>query len=40
MTREQIEGGVLTTVLPDDDDGEQHPWEHLADLLRQQGVNA
>lgn len=29
---------MLTTVLPDEDDGEQHPWEWLCDLLRAQGV--
>ena len=29
---------MLTTVLPDDDDDEQHPWEWLARLLGRQGV--
>ncbi len=38
LTAEGIELGVLTTVLPDEDDGEQHPWEWLCDLLHVQGV--
>lgn len=38
LTAEGIESGVLTTVLPDEDDGEQHPWEWLCDLLHGQGV--
>lgn len=30
---------VLNVVLPDDDDtGEDHPWEWLAELARQQGL--
>ncbi len=31
---------VRTTVLPDDDDGEEHPWEWLVELLQAQGVDA
>jgi hypothetical protein len=38
LTAESIESGVLATVLPDEDDGEQHPWEWLCDLLRAHGV--
>lgn len=38
LTAAEIESGVLATVLPDEDDGEEHPWEWLADLLRAQGV--
>ena len=38
LTAQSIEADVLTTVLPDDDDGEQHPWEWLARLLGRQGV--
>jgi hypothetical protein len=41
VTAEMIERDVLTTVLPDDDDtGDEHPYEWLADLCRQQGVDA
>lgn len=38
MTAAEIESWVLTTVLPDEDDGEEHPWEWLAELLDRQGV--
>ena len=31
---------MLHTVLPDDDDGEEHPWEWLVELLQAQGVDA
>ncbi|MDP9183804.1 MAG: hypothetical protein M3P04_13630 [Actinomycetota bacterium] len=31
---------MRTTVLPDHDDGEHHPWEWLAELLRTAGVPA
>jgi hypothetical protein len=38
-TRESLETSVRTTVLPDEDDGEDHPWEWLAAQLREQGVD-
>ncbi len=39
LSLESLERDVLTTVLPDDDDtGDEHPWEWLAELLRVQGV--
>ena len=38
MTAEEIQSGVLTTVLPDEDNGEEHPWEWLSDLLRSHGI--
>jgi len=38
LTAEDIRSGVLTTVLPDEDDGEDHPWEWLAALVRAHGV--
>ena len=38
LTAAEIESGVPATVLPDEDDGEEHPWEWLADLLRAHGV--
>jgi hypothetical protein len=37
-TLASLERDVRNTVLPDDDDGEDHPWEWLAALLRAQGV--
>jgi hypothetical protein len=30
---------VLNTVLPDDDDGEDHPWSWLAALARGRGLD-
>jgi hypothetical protein len=30
---------VLNVVLPDDDDGEDHPWEWLAELARDRGLD-
>jgi hypothetical protein len=39
MTAQEIESDVLTTVLPDEEDGEHHPWEWLAALLRRHGVH-
>ena len=39
MTAEEIAASVLTTVLPDEDDGEEHPWECLAQVLRARGVS-
>ena len=38
ITAESIRSGVLMTVLPDEDDGENHPWEWLAERLLQHGV--
>lgn len=29
---------VMNVVLPDDDDGEDHPWEWLAELARGRGL--
>ena len=42
FTLESVEASVLTTVLPDDAEqtGDDHPWEWLAELLRDQGVAA
>ena len=40
LSAEAIRSDVLTTVLPDEDDGEQHPWEWLAGLLRGHGIAA
>ena len=39
-TVESLTCDVLNVVLPDDDDGEDHPWEWLAGLARQQGLRA
>ncbi len=40
MTAGHAERSALTTVLPDDAEitGEDHPWEWLASLIRNQGV--
>jgi hypothetical protein len=38
LTRESIVAGVLTTVLPDTDDGDEHAYEWLAELLGELGV--
>jgi len=38
LTLESVESGVRTTVLPDDANGDEHPWEWLAGLLRAHGV--
>jgi hypothetical protein len=41
LTLAELERDVLTTVLPDDDETEdEHPWEWLAGLLREHGVEA
>jgi hypothetical protein len=40
QTVESVRADVLTTVLPDEDDGEEHPWKWLVELLRVQGVDA
>jgi hypothetical protein len=33
-----LENHVLNVVLPDEDDGEEHPWAWLAQLAREQGL--
>jgi hypothetical protein len=39
LTIGDVTRSVLTTVLPDDDDdGEAHPWDWLAELLAVHGV--
>lgn len=38
LTLEDLTRSVLTTVLPDEDDGEEHPWGWIADPLREHGV--
>jgi hypothetical protein len=38
LTLESLERDVRTTVLPDDDSEDEHPWEWLAGLLLAQGV--
>jgi hypothetical protein len=39
LTAESIASGVLTTVLPDEDDtADEHPYEWLGELLRRQGI--
>lgn len=38
LTLESLESDVLNTVLPDEDDGEDHPWEWLAGRLGELGV--
>jgi hypothetical protein len=41
LTLEELEQGVRTTVLPDDDESQdEHPWEWLAELLHVHGVEA
>jgi hypothetical protein len=37
--REILERDVLTCVLPDEDDGEAHPWEWLQGKLAEQAVD-
>jgi hypothetical protein len=39
-TAGSIESTVRTTVLPDDDGGDEHPWGWLADRLTELGVPA
>jgi hypothetical protein len=40
LSSEFLERNVLTTVLPDDDDtDDEHPYEWLADLCRQRGLD-
>jgi hypothetical protein len=38
LTREDITETVLAVVLPDPDDGEDHPWAWLARLVRARGL--
>jgi hypothetical protein len=38
-TEDDVIRGVRNVVLPDDDDGEDHPWEWLAELAREQGLD-
>lgn len=41
LTAEDVEAGVRSTVLPDDDGtADEHPWEWLSGLLRGHGVEA
>jgi hypothetical protein len=40
LTAERIRQDVLNVVLPDEDDGEAHPWEWLRGLLAQHDVEA
>lgn len=37
-TLDSLERNVLNVVLPDEDDGEPHPWDWLARLARRQGL--
>jgi hypothetical protein len=39
LTRASVESGVWTTVLPDEDDGEDHPWHWLAELCVASGID-
>ena len=39
LTAEHLVRSTLTTVLPDVDDGEEHPWEWLRDLAAEAGVD-
>jgi hypothetical protein len=39
LTREDIIDTVLAVVLPDPEDGEDHPWAWLAQLARARGLN-
>lgn len=38
LTASDLEADVRTTVLPDEDGDDEHPYAWLADLLRAQGV--
>ena len=40
LTTRGITQDVLNVVLPDEDDGEPHPWEWLRGLLQKHGVEA
>ena len=37
MTRESVESGVRNVVLPDDDSGDEHPYQWLRELLLRRG---
>ncbi|HEX6351494.1 hypothetical protein [Actinophytocola sp.] len=39
LTLATLEADVRTTVLPDEDTGEEHPWEWLSELLHARGVD-
>jgi hypothetical protein len=39
LTLADVERDVRNTVLPDDDNGEDHPWEWLAELVRRHGID-
>jgi hypothetical protein len=39
LTRQDTIDTVLAVVLPDPDDGEEHPWEWLAHLARFRGLD-
>lgn len=39
LTRENVEDAVLAVVLPDPEDGEEHPWAWLAHLARTRGLD-
>jgi hypothetical protein len=39
LTLAGLERDVRTTVLPDDDDGEEHPWEWFAELVSAHGID-
>ena len=39
LTLENLDRDVRTTVLPDDDTQDEHPWEWLAELLQVHGVD-
>jgi hypothetical protein len=38
LTEDGVRQDVLNVVLPDEDDGEPHPWKWLCELLREHGV--
>jgi hypothetical protein len=38
-TVETVTHDVLNVVLPDPEDGEEHPWEWLAELAQAQGID-
>ena len=38
-TAESVTHNVLNVVLPDEDNGEEHPWSWLANLCRARGLN-
>jgi hypothetical protein len=40
MKRRDVEADIRTVLLPDVDDGEAHPWQWLADRIRNHGVQA